>query len=85
MNWKELFGGVVVTALIVLFALWTTDWEIGSKCGFVVANLIICFMSVALRVSLNPVFFNKEFSWINIRDYFIGALITTITTLVVGI
>jgi hypothetical protein len=78
MNWKEMIGGVVVTALLVLFALWTTDFEIGSKVGYVIAVGIIFVMSVLWRGVLNP-FFKTEDSLPNrLVSYAFGALITSV-------
>lgn len=85
MNWKELIGGVVATALLLLFALWTTDFEIGSKGGYVIAIGIVFVMSVAWRVLANPIFSVEEITWSKVKAYSIGALVASVVALMVGI
>ena len=85
MNWKEFLGGVVATALLVLFALWTTDFEIGSKGGYVIAVGIIFVMSVVWRVLANPLFSVEEITWSKIKSYSLGALVASVVAMIVGI
>jgi hypothetical protein len=81
MNWKEFLGGVVATALLVLFALWTTDFEIGSKGGYALAVGIIFVFSCAWRVALNR-FVKTECSLLNRwLSYAFGALITSVLSM----
>lgn len=83
MNWKELIGGVVATALLVLFALWTTDFEIGSKGGYSLAVGITFVMSVAWRITLNRVVSKDGFSWNKVKAYSLGALVTSVLSLII--
>lgn len=85
MNWKELIGGVVATALLLLFALWTTDFEIGSKVGYLLAVCITSVVSIAWRVALNPIFCKDNLSWRNIKAYSLGVLITSVVAVIVGL
>lgn len=77
MNWKEFLGGVVATALLVLFALWTTDFEIGSKGGYSLAVGIIFVMSIVWRVLANPLFSAEEITWSKVKAYSLGALVAS--------
>ena len=85
MNWKELIGGAVVTALLLLFALWTTDFEIGSKGGYSLAVGIIFVMSVVWRVLANPLFSVEEITWSKVKSYSLGALVASVVAVMVGI
>ena len=85
MNWKEFLGGVVVTALLILFALWTTDFEIGSKGGYTLAVIIIFAMSCAWRIALNRFVTSERFSWGRFKAYSLGALIASVVALIVGL
>lgn len=78
MNWKELIGGVVATALLVLFILWTTDFEIGSNGGYVLAVGIIFVMSVVWRIVLNPFVCKDNISLDMIKNYALGAFIASV-------
>lgn len=81
MNWKEFLGGVVVTALLVLFTLWTTDFEIDSKGGYALAVGIIFVMSVVWRVLANPFLSAKEVTWSKVKDYSLGALVISVLSM----
>lgn len=85
MNWKEFLGGVVATASLLLFALWTTDFEIDSKVGYILAISIVSVVSVAWRIALNPIFYKDNLSWRKIKDYSLGALIASVVALIVGL
>lgn len=85
MNWKEFLGGVVVTALLVLFTLWTTDFEIDSKGGYALAVGIIFVMSVVWRVLANPLFSAEEITWSKVKVYSFGALVASVLAVMVGI
>lgn len=85
MKWKELFSGVVATALLLLAALWTTDFEIGSRSGLVIANVIICLVSVAWRIVLNPFVCKDNISLDMIKTYALGAFIASVVTVIVGL
>ena len=85
MNWKELIGGVVATALLVLFALWITDFEIGSKGGYSLAVGIIFVMSVVWRVLANPIFSAEEITWSKVKAYLLGALVASVVAVIAGI
>jgi hypothetical protein len=82
MNWKELFGGVVATALLVLFSLWTTDFEIGSKGGYALAVGIIFVMSVAWRIVLHRFFKTKGSLVSQWSCYAVGALVASVLALI---
>ena len=85
MNWKEFLGGVVATALLLLFALWTTDFEIGGKGGYALAVGIVFVMSVAWRVLANPLFSAEEITWSKIKAYSLGALVASVVAVIAGI
>ena len=85
MNWKEMIGGAVVTASLTLFTLWTTEGEINSKSGFIVAMIIIFLMSCVWRVLLNPFISVENISWKKIKSYSIGALVASVVAVMVGI
>lgn len=82
MNWKEFLGGVIATALLLLFALWTTDFEIGSKGGYALAVGIIFVMSVAWRIVLHR-FFNTKGSLVGQWScYAVGAFVASVLGLI---
>ena len=70
-----MIGGVVATALLVLFTLWTTDFEIGSNSGFIIANVIICLMSILWRIILNPFVSNNNISLKQLKSYIFGIVL----------
>ena len=82
MNWKEFLGGVIVTALLLLFALWTTDFEVGSKGGYSLAVGIIFVVSIVWRIALNRVVSKNGFSWDKVKAYSLGALVTSVLALI---
>lgn len=81
MNWKEFIGGVVATALLLLFALWTTDFEIDSKGGYALAVGIIFVMSVVWRVLANPLFSTEKITWSKVKVYSFGALVASVLSM----
>lgn len=85
MNWKEFLGGVVVTALLVLFTLWTTDFEIDSKGGYALAVGVIFVMSIVWRVLANPLFSTEKITWSKVKVYSFGALVASVLAVMVGI
>lgn len=82
MNWKEFIGGVVAAALLLLFALWTTDFEIGSNSGFVIANVIICLISILWRIILNPFVSNNNISLKQLKSYIFGIVLLYIIIII---
>ena len=85
MNWKELLGGVFATALLILFALWTTDFEIGFQSGYTLAVIIIFAMSCAWRIALNRFVTSERFSWGRFKAYSLGALIASVVAVIIGV
>lgn len=83
MNWKEFLGGVVATALLMLFALWTTEFEIGIKGGYALAVGIIFVMSIVWRVLANPIFSAEKITWSKVKAYSLGALTSSVVAVMV--
>lgn len=83
MNWKELIGGIIVTALLTLFTMWTTEGEVNSKSGFVIATVIIFLMSCVWRVVLNPFVSVENISWKKIKSYSLGALVASVLAVII--